>query len=157
MHPGGKRASGEARRQYYGAMWPSFRMTIGADLGEVARVGAAFAEFAGAQALPVSIRRNIHVALDELLTNTIRHGFAGRQGGAVTIEAEVRPDRVCVTLTDDGTPFNPLGLAAPDTALPAEERPQGGLGVHLVRGLMDEVSYQRRNDRNVIVVTKLLE
>lgn len=140
-------------------MWPSFRMTIGADLLEVARVNAAFAEFAGAQALPVSLRRSIHVVLDELLTNTIRHGFAGRQvggGGAVTIEAEVRPDRVCVTLTDDGAPFNPLGLAAPDTALPAEQRPLGGLGVHLVRGLMDEVSYQRRNDRNVVVVAKLL-
>ncbi len=137
-------------------MRPSFRMTIGAELGEVARVNAAFGEFADAHALPASIRRSMNVVLDELLNNTVRHGFAGREGGEVTIDMELRADRLSVTLTDDGRPFNPLGVAAPDTALPVEERQLGGLGIHLVRRMMDEVSYHRRTDRNVVTLSKLL-
>ena len=137
-------------------MRPSFRMTIGADLGEVAKVKAAFAKFAEAHGLPASIRRSVNVALDELLNNTIAYGFAGRSRGEVTLEVELRPDRLSVTLTDDGAPFDPFGLAAPDTALPVEERQVGGLGIHLVRRMMDEVGYHRRADRNVVILAKLL-
>ena len=137
-------------------MTNGFRIAIGTDPGEVARVNAAFAEFAAAHALPASVRRSLHVALDELLTNTMVHGFAGREGGAVTVAVELHPDRVSVTITDDGKPFDPFGLAAPDTELPLAERPVGGLGLHLVRGMLDEVSYQRRADRNVVVLAKRL-
>jgi anti-anti-sigma factor len=135
---------------------PSFRMTIGADVGEVARVNAALAEFASAHAVPASIRRSMNVVLDELLTNTLSYGFSGREGGEVTIDVELGTDRLSVTLTDDGKPFDPFGTDAPDTAPSAEERQIGGLGIHLVRRLMDEVSYQRRADRNVVTLAKLL-
>jgi len=131
-------------------------MTIGADLGEVARVQAALAEFAQAHAVPAPIRRSVSVALDELLTNTISYGFAGREGGEVAIAVELGADRLSVTLTDDGKPFDPFGAAAPDTAGSVAERQMGGLGIHLVRRMMDEVSYQRRADRNVVVMAKLL-
>jgi len=137
-------------------MGPGFRMTIGADLGGVARVNAAFAGFAEAHALPAPIRRSVSVALDELLNNTISYGFAGRPGGEVTIEVELRTDRLSLTLTDDGKPFDPFGMAAPDTALPVEARQVGGFGIHLVRRMMDEVSYHRRADRNVVTLAKLL-
>ena len=137
-------------------MGPSFRMTIGADLGQVAGVGAAFAEFADAHAVPAAIRRSLSVALDDLLNNTIAYGFAGREGGEVRVEVELRADRLCATLTDDGRPFNPLDTAAPDTGLSVEERQVGGLGIHLVRRMMDEVGYQRRGDHNVVTLAKLL-
>lgn len=137
-------------------MGPGFRMTIGTDRGEIARVSAAFAEFAAAHALPAAVRRSVHVVLDELLSNTIGHGFAGRDGGVVTVEAVLGTDRVCVTLTDDGRPFDPFARAAPDTAIPVEQRRIGGLGIHLVRNLMDEVSYHHRDGRNVVVLTKRL-
>ncbi len=144
-----------------GEMGPSFRMTIGADPGQVAGVSAAFAEFADAHAVPATIRRSMSVALDELLNNTIAYGFAGREGskrggGEVCIDVELRADRLCATLSDDGRPFNPLDVAAPDTALSVEERQVGGLGIHLVRRLMDDVAYHRRADRNVVSLTKLL-
>ncbi len=140
-------------------MRPSFSMTIGTDPGQVAGVCAAFAEFADAHVVPAPIRRSVSIALDELLSNTIRHGFPGRGGGgggALSIEVELRSDRLCVTLTDNGQPFNPLEISAPDTALPVEERQIGGLGIHLARRMMDDVSYHRRGDRNVVSLTKLL-
>jgi serine/threonine-protein kinase RsbW len=140
-------------------MTNAFRMTIGPDRGGVARVTAAFAEFAAAHALPAHVRRSVGVALDELLNNTVAYGFAGRERGEVTIEVELRTDRVSVTLTDDGRAFDPFGVAAPaapDQVLPVEERPLGGLGLHLVRRMMDEISYDRRADRNVVVLAKRL-
>jgi len=137
-------------------MPPSFHKTIRADPGQVAELGAAFAEFADAHAVPAGVRRSLSVAFDELLNNTIAYGFAGRGAGEVRIEVELRADRVCATLSDDGRPFNPLEMAAPDTALSVEARRVGGLGIHLVRRMMDEVGYQRRADRNVVTLAKLL-
>ncbi len=137
-------------------MGPSFRVTIGADRDEVTRVGEAFAEFADAQALPAPIRRSVSVALDELLKNAISYGFAGRDGGELTIEVELGADRLSVTVTDDGRPFDPFRAAAPDTTLSTAERRIGGLGIHLVRRLMDEVGYHRRGDRNVVTLAKFL-
>ena len=133
-------------------MRPTFQITIGADPGQVAGVGTAFAAFAEAHKVPPAIRRSVSVALDELLTNAITHGSAGE----VSIEAELQADRVCVTLRDDGGPFNPLELGGPDTGRSVEERPIGGLGVHLARRMMDELAYQRRADRNVVTLTKFL-
>ncbi len=137
-------------------MRPGFRMTIGADPGEVAGVAAAFAEFADAHALPVPVRRSVNVVLDELLDNVLSYGFAGRPDGEVTVEMELGGDRLRLTLTDDGPPFDPFGAAAPDTTLPVAERRVGGLGIHLVRRMMDEVGYERRGDRNVVTLAKRL-
>lgn len=137
-------------------MTNGFRIAIGTGPGEVDRVHAAFAQFADANGLPAPVRRSLNVALDELLTNTTVHGFGGRGGGAVTVEVELRADRISVTITDDGKPFDPFEVAAPDTSLPVAERTAGGLGLHLVRGLLDEVSYERRSGRNVVVLAKRL-
>ena len=139
-------------------MRPGFRITIGADPGQVARVNAAFAEFADAHAVPVSVRRSMNVVLDELLTNTLSYAFpaGGRESGEVTVDVELGPDRLSVTLSDDGSPFDPFGTAAPDTAPSVEERRIGGLGIHLVRLMMDEFSYHRSADRNVVTLAKCL-
>lgn len=144
-----------------GAMRPGVQWTMASDPGEIARINAAFTAFAEAHAVPAAIRRRLNVALDELLQNTLVHGFAGRGrlggDGAVTIAVELLPDRLTVTLTDDGQPFNPLDTAVPDTAGSVEERPIGGLGIHLVRQMMDEVHYHRRGGHNVVVLVKRLK
>ncbi len=62
-----------------------------------------------------------------------------------------------MTITDEGVPFNPLSAATPETNLPLVEREIGGLGIHLVRKLVDDVSYQRRIDKNVMTMTMHLE
>lgn len=133
-----------------------FRMSIGAHPGGVGKVNAAFAEFAETHAVPAAMRRSLSVALDELLANAFSHGMAGRDAGSVTVEVQLDQERLTVTLTDDGPPFDPFGPTAPDTTLSVEERPIGGLGIHLVRRLVDEVSYQRRDDCNVVVLVKQL-
>ena len=94
----------------------------------------------------------VEVSLDEVLANVVRHGLAGR-GGEARVELEIlleagNPPRCELRVEDDGPAFDPLGAAAPDTALGVDERPIGGLGIELVRRLMDEIHYERRDGRN---------
>jgi anti-sigma regulatory factor (Ser/Thr protein kinase) len=95
----------------------------------------------------------MEVSLDEALANVVRHGLEGR-GGKASVELELRLDSgagpaVCeVMLVDDGPEFDPLAAPEPDTSLAVEDRPVGGLGIVLVRKLMDEVEYERRDGRN---------
>ena len=137
-------------------MRQEFRMSVGAHPDGVGEVNAAFAGFAEAHALPAAVRRSVNVALDELLANALAHGRVGLDPSSVTVEVELDQEHVTVILTDDGTPFDPFGQDAPDTTLSVDERPIGGLGIHLVRQLMDQVSYQRRDDHNVVVLVKQL-
>jgi anti-sigma regulatory factor (Ser/Thr protein kinase) len=131
-------------------------MSVGAHPGGVGEVNAAFDGFAEAHALPEGVRRSVNVALDELLANTLSHGQTGRDPCSVTVEVKLDHESVTVILTDDGAPFDPFEGDAPDTSLSVEERPIGGLGIHLVGQLMDKVSYQRREGHNVVVLVKQL-
>lgn len=133
-----------------------FQMSVGAHPGGVGEVSAAFAEFAADHELSAGVRRSVSVALDELLANTLSHGRLGSDASSVTVEMELDQERVTVIVTDDGPPFDPFGRDAPDTTLSVEERSVGGLGIHLVRQLMDNVSYQRREGRNVVILVKQL-
>lgn len=131
-------------------------MVVGTHRGGVGEVNAALAGFAEEHALPADVRRSLTVALDELLANVHSHADAGRDPCSVTVEVKLDRERVTVIVTDDGTPFDPFGQDAPDTTLSVEERPIGGLGLHLVGQLMDKVSYQRRDGHNVVVLVKEL-
>jgi serine/threonine-protein kinase RsbW len=135
-------------------MRPGFRMSVAADADGVGKVNAAFTEFAQKYELPEHVRRSFNVALDELLANMLSHGMTEVDPGSLTFEVEPERHRLTVTLEDDGPPFDPFSEAAPDTTLSIDDRPIGGLGIHLVRKLMDEVSYERRNGHNVVVLKK---
>jgi serine/threonine-protein kinase RsbW len=139
-----------------GELRHGFRMSVGAHPGGVGEVSSALAEFAEAHALPEDVRRSVSVALDDLLANALSHGQTGRDPCSVTVEVELDRERVTVIVTDDGPPFDPFARAAPDTTLSVEERPIGGLGIHLVGQLMDKVDYQRRDGHNVVVLVKEL-
>jgi anti-sigma regulatory factor (Ser/Thr protein kinase) len=130
-----------------------FQVSIRANVDGVAKVNEAFRGFAEARAVPDEVRRSMSAALDELLTNTIWYGATGGET-EVTVEGELSADRLMITVSDAGQPFDPFAQAPPDTTLSVDDRPVGGLGIHLVRHLMDDVSYERRSGRNVVVLTK---
>jgi anti-sigma regulatory factor (Ser/Thr protein kinase) len=133
-----------------------FRMLVGADSGGLEKVNAVFAEFAKRYDLPEGVRRSVSIALDELLANELSHGNVGREAGPVIVEVQLDQERLVATITDDGPAFDPFGQDAPDTTLSVDDRQIGGLGLHLVRKLMDEVSYERRDGHNVVVLVKQL-
>lgn len=136
-------------------MEPGFRMSIGAAREGVGEVLRGFADFATVHALSDEVRRSVNVALDELLANTVSYGLDATSGTA-TVAAAIADGRLVLTLTDNGREFDPFARAAPDTTLSVEHRQIGGLGIHLVKELMDEVSYRRDGDLNVVVLVKRL-
>ena len=95
--------------------------------------------------------------MDELLTNTISYGFP--QGGEheITVEIVLQGGALVITTHDGGLAFNPLERAEADTSQGIEERPVGGLGIHLVRNMMDEIEYRRESGQNVLVMKKLIK
>jgi anti-sigma regulatory factor (Ser/Thr protein kinase) len=99
----------------------------------------------------------MHLVIDELLTNIISYAYLDDEKHDIEIKVELAANRLKVSMVDDGIPFNPLGKETPDTELSLEERKIGGLGIHLVREMMDRVSYRRRIDKNVITVVEFLK
>ena len=94
---------------------------------------------------------------EELLNNIVSYGHRDEGDHTIEVRAELSADRLAVTITDDGSPFNPFMSAVPDLTVSLEEREPGGLGIHLVRNMMDEVSYRRRTNKNVVILVKHLE
>ena len=92
----------------------------------------------------------VHLVLEELVLNIIDYGFDdGNEDHEFEVVLISEDDNLTIQITDDGIPFDPLKDAKiPDTDAPLEDRPIGGLGVHLVRTMMDEVSYRREDGKN---------
>ncbi|MGD9139341.1 MAG: SpoIIE family protein phosphatase [Desulfobacterales bacterium] len=136
---------------------PKLELTVPNHVSENARVKQHFDTFAEHYNIPKQVRLKMHVVFDELLTNIISYAYPDGKEHDIGIKVELSADRLKVSMVDDGIPFNPLGVETPDTDLPLEEREIGGLGIHLVRRMMDKVSYRRRIDKNVITVYEYLE
>lgn len=121
------------------------------------RVTGDFERFSAIHGVPDEVRRSIQVVLDELLSNTVRCGTDGDRELAIEVRFRLDADALRVEILDDGTPFNPLERASPDTTLPLEKRPVGGLGVMLVKNLVDEISWEDDAGRNRVRIRKRLD
>jgi sigma-B regulation protein RsbU (phosphoserine phosphatase) len=136
---------------------PKLELMVPNRLSETSRVKKHFDTFAEDYGIPEKVRLKINVVFDELLTNIISYAYQDNKEHDIGIKVELSADRLKVSMVDDGIPFNPLGVETPDTGLPLEERKIGGLGIHLVRNMMDKVSYRRRIHKNVITVVDYLK
>jgi sigma-B regulation protein RsbU (phosphoserine phosphatase) len=132
-------------------------LVVANKLEEIARAVSSFNEFAEAEGIAAPVRRSVNLVLDELLNNVISYAFADEADHDIGVTFELSGDRLSVTISDDGSPFNPFAGSPPNTGLSIEEREIGGLGIHLVRSMMDEVSYNRRTDRNVVILVKYMD
>lgn len=101
-----------------------------------------------ARGAPPSVVAPVMIATDDVISNVLDHGGDGGVAPRVDVTVTVVDSQVTVWIVDDGPAFNPLDTVAPDTALSLDDRAIGGLGVHLVRRLMDSVSYERRDGCN---------
>ena len=95
---------------------------------------------AGAE-LPEDVAFAVRLAAEEACTNVIRHGYRGMTPGPVAVGIAHDASRVVVTIEDRGAPFDPADAPPPPIDAPAEDRPLGGLGWHLIRQVMDEVHH----------------
>jgi serine/threonine-protein kinase RsbW len=107
----------------------------------------------GAEAgLPADVTFRLTLALDEAVSNVIRHGLTDGTDRPISVGVRVAGGMVTATVEDHGFPFDPNDAPAPNLDAPIEERTPGGLGVHLVKATMDDVQYRRDGDRNVLTL-----
>ena len=124
------------------------------NVSEIAAVSEGFGAFAEELGIPMPIVMKFDLSFDELLNNVISYGYDDDEEHEIEIKMELAGTRLTITITDDGVPFNPLNMETPDTDLSIEDRDFGGMGIHLVRNLVDDASYQRRIDKNILTLVK---
>jgi len=104
--------------------------------------------------LDMSLAMSICLALEEAVVNVMSYAYPPDVQGEINIEASLEGDELRFVVSDAGQPFDPTAQADVDTTLSAEERPIGGLGIFLVRQIMDNVSYERLDGKNVLTMRK---
>ena len=95
----------------------------------------------------------IQICVEEMFVNVAHYAYNGAEG-TVTLNIDVENGLMTITLTDSGLPFDPLAKDDPDITLSAAERPIGGLGIFMVKKSMDEVEYNRKDDKNIFTMKK---
>lgn len=131
---------------------PTLDITLKNRLAEIVRAKDRIAEFASDNHVATAFARKLDIVLDELLSNIIRNAYTDDAEHDIGVRAELSGDRLQLRISDDGIPFDPLAVEPPDIRSPLEERGVGGLGLVLVRAIMDEVSYQRTQNGNVLTL-----
>lgn len=94
------------------------------------------------------------LAIDEVVSNCVKYGYADPHEHHIEIELGFENGTLELVVIDDGGEFNPLEHPEPDTTLPLEERPIGGLGIHLLRKMADRLEYRRTDGRNRLALLK---
>jgi serine/threonine-protein kinase RsbW len=124
------------------------------DPAEIARLAHSVTEFCARHALAEATAAQLNLALDEAITNIIAYAYDDADEHEIAVRISLVAGALTAELIDDGREFDPLLVAAPDPAASLAERSVGGLGIHLVRRLMDDIRYRREGARNHLVLAK---
>jgi len=130
--------------------------TIANRRGDVARVTEIVEDLAAAHHLARDVVADIQVALDEVLTNIMSYGYDDNDVHEIRIRLSLSKDVIEMEILDDGRPFDPTTVTAPDFHASLQDRRVGGVGIHFVRQLMNEVTYARAGSHNRLLLRKCL-
>lgn len=131
-------------------------ITLPNDINSVPQLNDFIDGFSLEAGLDMSMTMSLNLALEEAVVNVMTYAYAPDTQGELILEAVADKGVVTFILTDTGVPFDPTAKEDADTTLGIEDRPIGGLGIFLVRQLMDAVDYQRVDGQNVLTLTKKL-
>jgi serine/threonine-protein kinase RsbW len=123
-------------------------------LSELKRMSKAVSAWCRENGVSAAAEFHVSLALDEIISNVIRYGWKDRGEHQLCVRLSLLKDKVRVEVEDDAAPFNPLEVLAPDLDRPLDERPVGGLGIHLVWHVVDGLDYQRLDRKNLLVMKK---
>lgn len=123
-------------------------------LSELERMSEAVTAWCKKNTVSATAEFHVNLALDEIVSNVIRYGWKDVGEHQLYVRIFRLKDELRVEVEDDATPFNPLEVPAVDINQPLAERPVGGLGIHLVRQIMDGLEYRRFGRKNLLVMRK---
>ena len=129
-------------------MMAEFHVSLSPRLSAVRSLSRMVEEFGDANRLPHPKIYMINLALDELITNSVTYGFDGVADPKIEVTVRIDGDTLVLTTLDNGRRFDPTASESPDLDAPVEERPIGGLGLHIVKTVADRVVYKFEDGRN---------
>lgn len=138
-------------------MTATLEMTLKNDMAEHARLAAALSTWAEEQGIDPALATSFELAFDEILANVMSYAYDDAGEHAIEVACHWDGRTLRAEVVDDGRPFDPLAVSEPDVSASLDEREVGGLGLFLVRQLMDEVAYRRDGDRNRLSFAKKLD
>lgn len=128
--------------------------TLTNDPSQVRGVQTGLTTLLQASGVRLKIVTALTVALGECLENIIQYAYGDHATHTITVECVVAPAEIVLRVTDDGRPFDPCTVAAPDTAAAGAQQALTGRGIHLIRHLVDCLSYERAEGQNVLTMAK---
>ena len=131
-------------------------LVIGNTIAEMDKVVGFVERFGAEHAIPPAVTNDINLCLDELLNNTISYGFADQALHNITVTLSLADGALTAEIRDDGRPFDPRKAVPAAIEGTLRTRKVGGLGVHFVRTLMDDMGYMRVGEQNVVTIIKRL-
>lgn len=134
----------------------SVEIVIANALGDLVKAQKLIANLVTSERLPAEVEFQLNVVIDEILSNIIKYGYEDGGKHDIQLRLAINGDVLTLEIEDDGRPFDPLKVAAPDLDLPLAERPVGGLGLYFVRNLTDEAKYERIGGRNRLIFRKTI-
>jgi sigma-B regulation protein RsbU (phosphoserine phosphatase) len=127
-----------------------FTLTLTNNIDELSQLEPFLEEFFDQNSLDPALLSSVDLALEEALANVIMYAYPEGEKGEVTLTANVADNAICMEIRDKGIPFNPLEQQEANLDVPLKERQIGGLGIHLIKEIMDEVTYAYENGHNVL-------
>lgn len=126
------------------------------DIAEVSRLATFIEEVGEAFALTPDVVLNLNLVIEEAVVNVINYAYPKEQHESIYLSAHLHEGSIVLVLTDTGKEFDPTLAPDADITLSAEEREIGGLGIFLIRQIMNEVRYERIDGKNVLTLEKKL-
>jgi serine/threonine-protein kinase RsbW len=123
-------------------------LRIHPDLGELARIRSEVAGAIRVGGFPEAYTNRILIAVDEAVTNIIEHGYEGPVNGEIEIVCEVEPETFTISIIDQGESFDPRSMTDVDIQRHVAQGKSGGLGIFLIRKIMDVVDYHHETGRH---------
>ena len=124
------------------------------NISEIPKLSTFLDGIADELALPQELVFSLNLALEEAVSNIILYAYPDGVTNEIALTAQLSDNNLIFTLTDTGEEFDPTGVPDADITLSAEERQIGGLGILLIRNIMNKVEYQRIGDKNVFTLVK---
>ena len=125
-------------------------------LSELETLNKKIDTFALQAGIPNKCTLEIHLVLEELFTNIVSYGYDDDKDHWVNVTLSCENETMIIQIEDDGIPFNPLDFEKPDLQCPLGDREIGGLGIHLVRHYTKDCVYERRRNKNVLILKKTI-
>ncbi|MGE5270758.1 MAG: ATP-binding protein [Thiohalocapsa sp.] len=129
----------------------SHTLGVASQVSEIPRLIDWVEACCGGDGVAAEIGFRIALAIEEAVTNVITHAFVGiAPPHLITVRLDITPQLLVAEIADNGRPFDPTTVPGPDLTLPLDQRPTGGLGIHLMRNMVDRVEYRRSDGKNLL-------